>query len=174
MQDIFKHIPTTLCGSSSFSDSSSGCSDLIPALKNHSRLEHYDIVTLTVDAGKDSASLLQHFDLTYLRPKLVMIRLGPYSKESKKEMNLYLSEVKQVMKILEKNFFDAYVAQEDDEYGYKLCCPQSVRNNEGDNIICQCIWATRINVLETTVKHRFFKKTVKNKNRIRQKNTEGR
>ena len=88
MQDIFKHIPTTLCGSSSFSDSSSGCSDLIPALKNHSRLEHYDIVTLTVDAGKDSASLLQHFDLTYLRPKLVMIRLGPYSKESKKEMNL--------------------------------------------------------------------------------------
>ena len=101
-----------------------------------------------------------------------MIRLGPFSKESEKEMHLLKSQSKQVIKILERNLLDTYLAKDSDEYGYKQCCPKSLRNIKDNEVICQCIWATRMNVLETTVKHRFFKKNLKNKNRNRQKNIE--
>ena len=154
-----------LCGTNTESKvNMNECVELLPLLKEERKLDHFDVATLVVDVGIQSASILDKVDFTFIRPKVVLVRLGPYKSD---ELNSLEEDMHQVKLKLHRNALDTYVADPDDVDAGKLCCPSNwITQSEQ----CRCVWATRLNVIETNFKVNWPKgKGPKSKNKLKKR-----
>jgi hypothetical protein len=127
----------SLCDGSDPSRAS--CQLLKEVLLKKYQLDHWTVTSMTIDtngvAGVSALGLLMEVDLTFIRPKILVVKLGPYGLQDGATLQ---ADIAAAVRVIGKNVMDVHSATGADPYC--ACQPDT---------LCACVWGIRLNVLET-------------------------